>query len=53
MGKGDTEEITIEVDEKRAEWLRTTAREYDISTNGAAAKLLRYGLIHHEEAIDR
>lgn len=52
-GPDETREITIEVESLDEDWLGVVANDYRKSPERAAGELVRYGLIHHEEALDR
>ena len=45
--------VTVAMDGANKNWLEVTAEEYGLSVEDTANELLRYGLVHHEEAIER
>jgi methionine synthase II (cobalamin-independent) len=52
MGKGDTEEITIEVDESLVRRITRAAEANELSEREAIEQSCRFGLRNHEQAFD-
>jgi urease accessory protein UreE len=52
VSDNDAREITIEVDPFVKNWLRVVRKEHQKASARVEEDLLRYGLAHHEEAVE-